>query len=230
MLTYCAHLRISLSCWSLLLQGALALVPSPNYAVFNNGQSRELIKSWAPKFVRSSEPGGSGLTPSSTENMQRFVMLSRLELWNLTPTRADSRTPPPSLSLSLSGGGTAASPYHPRAFTPPARIHSTAVRRSRHTCEQVAPQLATRALFRRSLSGALSPRRSRLGSCSRSRTSAASHRSTIRSPSSSAASRVRAHANQPARISPTRISPREFAHTCCTIVTIVHADHGPHSS
>ena len=186
-----------------MLQGALALVPSPNYAVFNNGQSRELIKSWAPKFVRSSEPGGSGLTPSSTENMQRFVMLSRLELWNLTPTRADSRTPPP--SLSLSGGGTAASPYHPRAFTPPARIHSTAVRRSRHTCEQVAPQLATRALFRRSLFGALSPRRSRLGSCSRSRTSAASHRSTIRSPSSSAASRVRAHANQP-----TRISPREL--------------------
>lgn len=54
-------------------QGAAALVPTPNYAVFNNQQSRELIKSWAPKFVRSSEPGGSGLTPSSTENMQRFV-------------------------------------------------------------------------------------------------------------------------------------------------------------
>ena len=118
-------------------------MPSPNYAVFNNGQSRELIKSWAPKFVRSSEPGGSGLTPSSTENMQRFVMLSRLELWNLTPTRADSRTPPElprplSLSLSLVVGRqrlriTLAHSLHPRAFTPPARIHSTAVRRSRHT-------------------------------------------------------------------------------------------------
>lgn len=45
--------------------------PVTNFATFGNSQTKDLIKAWQPKPLEV--PEGSCLTPSSTENMKRFV-------------------------------------------------------------------------------------------------------------------------------------------------------------
>merc|ERR1712087_172185 len=44
---------------------------SPSFAVFGNKATRDLIRSWSPKPLKTSS--GNVLLPSSTDNMKRFV-------------------------------------------------------------------------------------------------------------------------------------------------------------
>ena len=58
---------------ALLAGSASAFTPPTrtSFATFNNAQTKELLRLWQPQPLPTSQ--GSGMLPSSTENMKRFV-------------------------------------------------------------------------------------------------------------------------------------------------------------